>query len=198
VERVSELGATSAITGKSVTANIAPSSLTFHLDDGGDKFVWNVHFYDSHAQSHPGRRHSARVTKFISAASQFLLASPHAPKVRMCGLHIVYVWVLFLSHARVLVSLQAGRTVQEEPLPTLSYYVIWLLGLALVALIVLVTVCLWKRKEMSKCVTRSSKSRQSSSGSVSTQRSLFLSVAVLDIFSCADEIENPKYDGERH
>jgi hypothetical protein len=82
------------------------------------------------------------------------------------------VFVTAPSSCTVCVSLQTGRTVQEEPLPTLSYLVIWMLGLALVALIVLGTVCVWKRKEMSKCVTRSSKSRQSSSGSVSRRLNL--------------------------
>lgn len=62
---------------------------------------------------------------------------------------------------------QAGRTVQEEMPPPLNSLVMGMMGLALVALIVSVTVCLWKRKEMSKCVTRSGKSRQSSSGSPS-------------------------------
>jgi hypothetical protein len=67
------------------------------------------------------------------------------------------------------VSLQAGRTVQGEKLPALNGFVIGMLVLALVAVIFSITACLWKRKEMSKCVTRNGKSRQSSSGSVSKQ-----------------------------
>jgi hypothetical protein len=102
---------------------------------------------------------------------KFLLASPYASKARMSHTFLLHASTAPSSCA-VCVSLQTGRTVQEEPLPTLSYLVIWMLGLALVALIVLGTICLWKRKEMSKCVTRSSKSRQSSSGSVSIQPNL--------------------------
>ncbi|XP_021942304.1 tyrosine-protein kinase transmembrane receptor Ror-like isoform X2 [Zootermopsis nevadensis] len=62
---------------------------------------------------------------------------------------------------------QPDRTIQEDMLPSTNSLVIGMLGLALLAVTVSVTVCLWKRKEISKCVTRSGKSRQSSSGSPS-------------------------------
>ncbi|XP_069705196.1 tyrosine-protein kinase transmembrane receptor Ror-like isoform X2 [Periplaneta americana] len=57
---------------------------------------------------------------------------------------------------------QADRSVQEELLPPLNTLIAGLLGLALLAVVVSVTVCLWKRKEMSKCVSRHGKSRKSS------------------------------------
>ncbi|GFG30260.1 hypothetical protein Cfor_11804, partial [Coptotermes formosanus] len=57
---------------------------------------------------------------------------------------------------------EAGRTGQDGKLPPLNSLLIGMMGLALVALLVSVTVCLWKRKEMGRCVARSGKSRQPS------------------------------------
>ncbi|KAJ9597077.1 hypothetical protein L9F63_027031, partial [Diploptera punctata] len=55
----------------------------------------------------------------------------------------------------------ATRAVQEDKIPTLNGLVMGIVGIVLVALVIL-TVCLWKRKEMSKCVARNGKSRKSS------------------------------------
>jgi len=85
---------------------------------------------------------------------------------RTCVTQSVIIQCTKIDH-NICTLLQAGRTVQEEMPPPLNSLVMGMMGLALVALIVSITVCLWKRKEMSKCVTRSGKSRQSSSGSVS-------------------------------
>ncbi|PSN47551.1 hypothetical protein C0J52_08384, partial [Blattella germanica] len=57
---------------------------------------------------------------------------------------------------------QAGRTITEETQPP-NGLVMGALGLVLVVvLLISITVCLWKRKEMSRCVTRNGKSRKSS------------------------------------
>jgi hypothetical protein len=54
-----------------LAANVVPSSLIFHPDDGSDTFLRNVGSYKSHTVSHPRRRYSSIIRWFVPGSSDF-------------------------------------------------------------------------------------------------------------------------------